>query len=64
MKILLPGKFHEQRSLAGETPWGHKESDATEQHTHYLPTSFLWLQCTALVNKMRIIRTSQSGYKH
>ena len=24
-------KFHGQRSLAGYSPWGHKESDATEQ---------------------------------
>ena len=26
------GKFHGQRSLAGYSPWGHKESDETE-HT-------------------------------
>ena len=25
-----PGKFHEQRSLAGYSPWGHKESATTE----------------------------------
>ena len=29
--ILLPGKSHEQRSLVGYGPWGHKESDTTEQ---------------------------------
>ena len=29
--ILLPGKSHEQRSLGGYTPWGHKESDMTER---------------------------------
>ena len=28
--IFLPGKFHRQRSLAGYSPWGHKESDMTE----------------------------------
>ena len=28
--VLLPGKFHGQRSLAGYCPWGHKESDMTE----------------------------------
>ena len=28
--IFLPGKFHEQRSLAGYSPWGGKESDETE----------------------------------
>ena len=26
--VLLPGKSHRQRSLAGYSPWGHKESDA------------------------------------
>ena len=29
--VLLPGKFHKQRSLAGCSPWGHKESDTTER---------------------------------
>ena len=24
------GEFHGQRSLAGYTPWGHKQSDTTE----------------------------------
>ena len=28
--IYLPGKFHRQRSLAGYSPWSHKESDVTE----------------------------------
>ena len=28
--VLLPGKFHGQRSLAGYSPWGHEESDTTE----------------------------------
>ena len=30
--VFLPGKFHGQKSLAGYSPWGRKESDATEQH--------------------------------
>ena len=25
--VLLPGESHELRSLAGYSPWGHKESD-------------------------------------
>ena len=29
--VLLPGKSHGQRSLAGYSPWGHKELDTTEQ---------------------------------
>ena len=28
--VFLPGEFHGQRSLAGCSPWGHKESDTTE----------------------------------
>ena len=29
--VLLPGKFHGQRSLVGYSPWGCKESDTTER---------------------------------
>ena len=35
--VSLPGKSHEQRSLVGYIPLGHKELDMTEQlsiHTH------------------------------
>ena len=28
--VFLPGEFHGQRSLAGYSPWGCKESDTTE----------------------------------
>ena len=28
--IFLPGESHGQRSLAGYSPWGRKESDTTE----------------------------------
>ena len=28
--VFLPGEFHEQRSLAGYSPWDHKELDTTE----------------------------------
>ena len=28
--VFLPGKFHGQRSLAGCSPWGYRESDMTE----------------------------------
>ena len=34
---FLPGKSHGQRSLAGYSPWGHRESDTTERlntHSH------------------------------
>ena len=29
--VFLPEKCHEQRSLVSYSPWGHKESDMTEQ---------------------------------
>ena len=29
--VLLPGKIHGQRSLAGYGPWDHKKSDTTQQ---------------------------------
>ena len=32
--VFLPGESHEQRSLAGGSPWGHTESDTTEAMTH------------------------------
>ena len=31
--VFLPGKSHRQRSLAGYSPWGRKESDTTEWPT-------------------------------
>ena len=32
--IFLAGELHGQRSLAGYSPWGHKESDMTEHLTY------------------------------
>ena len=40
---ILAGKFHGQKSLAGYSPWGHKEFDMskhvayTHTHTHTPP---------------------------
>ena len=35
--VFLPGEFHGQKSLEGSySPWGHKESDTTEQLTVYV----------------------------
>ena len=36
--VFLPGEFHGQRSLAGYSPWGHKESDLTEVWLRWLST--------------------------
>ena len=32
--IFLPGESYGQRSLAGYSPWGHKESAMTEADEH------------------------------
>ena len=32
--VFLPGELHGQRSLAGYSLWGHKESDTTKRLTH------------------------------
>ena len=29
--VFLPGEFRGQKSLVDYSPWGHKESDMTEQ---------------------------------
>uniref|UniRef100_A0A4W2I1L9 Large ribosomal subunit protein uL15/eL18 domain-containing protein n=1 Tax=Bos indicus x Bos taurus TaxID=30522 RepID=A0A4W2I1L9_BOBOX len=35
--IFLPGKSHGRKSLVGYSPWGHKESDATERLSFFSP---------------------------
>ena len=37
--LFLTGEFQRQRSLVGCSPWGHKESDMTEQLTQYMTES-------------------------
>ena len=32
---FLPGESYGQWNLAGNSPWGHKESDMTERLTHF-----------------------------
>ena len=43
--VFLPGEFHGQRSLAGYSPWGHKELDTAE----WLTLSFLLGQGSSLL---------------
>ena len=47
--IFLPGKFHGQRSLAGCSPWGRKESDTTKHalRLEYVFIYLFWLSHTA-----------------
>ena len=41
-QIFLPGKSHGQRSLAGYSPWGCKESDTTEWLTLSFSLLVIW----------------------
>ena len=38
----MPGESHGQRSLAGYSPWGHKESDMTERLHFHLEIKTPW----------------------
>ena len=44
--VFLPEEFHRQRSLVGNSPWGQKELDMTEQLTlsHFLKAADSSLQ--------------------
>ena len=54
--VLLPGKSHGRRSLVGCSPWGHEESDTTEQLPFHFSLSCIGegngnpLQCSCLEN--------------
>ena len=54
--VLLPGKSHGQRSLAGCRPWGREESDMTERLHFHFSLSCIGegngnpLQCSCLEN--------------
>ena len=54
--VLLPGKSHGWRSLVGCSPWGHWESDTTEQLHFHFSLSCMGegngnpLQCSCLEN--------------
>ena len=44
--VSLPGETHGQRSLAGYSPWGRRESDMTEAAEHTCTPIFTFLKCT------------------
>ena len=55
--VFLPGKSHRQRSLAGCSPWGRKESDTTEWlHFHLVNlNSFHWKENSYKAHDLCII---------
>ena len=60
-QVFLPGEFHGQRSLAGYSPWGHKESDTLRDWAHQICSlsNFLYVQIYFLYSEMIQIRTNQ-----
>ena len=55
--VFLLGEFRGQRSLAGYSPWGPKESDMTEQQTLSLFTFKVWLYSKIVVLKRMFTTT-------
>ena len=53
--VSLPGGSHVQRSLAGYSPWGLKESDMTEQQS---TSTFLNHRVSGLPHQMEILPQS------
>ena len=61
--VFLPGEALGQRSLAGYSPWGHKESDTTEQlstHTCSRQDIHLVTPTTDLATLLKINSTARS----
>ena len=51
--VFLPEKSHGQRNLVGYSPWGHKESDMTQQlnnNRNLLSSNSSWLLITSNQN--------------
>ena len=54
--VFLPGKFHEQRRLAGCSPRGCKELDMTEQISMYAWPSLYYLLMRICFNSPFIVK--------
>ena len=50
--VFLPGKSYRQRSLAGYSSWGRKESDTTERLNHHLFQALLALSVTQTIERL------------
>ena len=46
--VLLPGKSHGPRNLAGYSPWGHKELDSVEHNTAAYAPKIHVIYCVAV----------------
>ena len=55
--VFWPGESHGQRSLAGYSPWGHKEWDMTERlHFHFICGMIETHTCTIHTQTHRPLR--------
>ena len=53
--IFLPGEDHGQRSLAGYSPWDHRELDTIKRLTLWLPSNFtLSWECNGKILMKRL----------
>ena len=60
--VFLPGEFHEQRSLAGYSPWSRKGLDMTEELTHTIVTE--GLSTREQEKKIKHIQIEKEEVKH
>ena len=57
--VFLPIKSHGQKSLAGCSPWGHKESDPTE-----LSHTVLFKDCLQTGVHSEVLEVGTSTYEY
>ena len=53
--LFLPGESYGQKRLAGCSPWGHKESDLTEQPT----LSLYWALVAQMLKNLPAMQETQ-----
>ena len=52
--VFSPRESHGQRSLAGYSPWGHKELDATEElYIHMCMYAHVWVHVCVLWKEIK-----------
>ena len=57
--VFLPGESHGQRSLAGYSPWGHKELDMTQLDTTEQLTLSLFKFQEELQGEKEVVKTTR-----
>ena len=61
--VFLPGEAHGQRSLAGYSPWGHKQSGMAEvtRHSTSHSSSLAVSTTSAVTSSMEVLNPSKSS---